>query len=112
MENQELLSVIGIIIVLLIIILYFIFGRLLQSAGKELGNTSLSKAGNVIIFILVLTLFTFAFSYLFITKLPSEVVKQETIYKPTKSELEAEMKAQEQIDDAVIPNLPAAPNNY
>ena len=106
MENQELLSVIGIIIVLLIIILYFIFGRLLQSAGKELGNTSLSKAGNVIIFILVLTLFTFAFSYLFITKSSSE-----RTYKPTKSELEAEMKAQEQIDDAVIPNLPA-PNNY
>lgn len=62
------MNIIAIIIALVITILYFIFGRLLQSAGKELGNTSLRKAGNIIIFIIVLTLFTSALFYLSITK--------------------------------------------
>ena len=108
MENQELLSFIGIMIVLVITTLYFIFGRLLQSAGKELGNTSLSKAGNIIIFILVLTLFTSAIYYLSIDKFSREANRTD---KPTKRE-KPSIKGQEQIDDAVIPNLPANPNNY
>ena len=101
MENQELLSFIGIMIVLVITTLYFIFGRLLQSAGKELGNTSLSKAGNIIIFILVLTLFTSAIYYLSIDKFSREANRT---YKPTKREKIDAIKAQEQIDNAVIPN--------
>jgi len=33
-------------------------------------------------------------------------------YKPTKREMNPEINAQEQIDNAIIPNLPTNPNSY
>ena len=43
----------GIIIGLFFMILYFIFGLKLNTAGHQLGNNSLRQAGNIIIFILL-----------------------------------------------------------
>ena len=75
MTDEFIFQALPILLGLFIIILFFIFGLKLQSAGDQLGNNSLRQAGNIIIFLLLFSIFVYILYYLSINNNVKEIKK-------------------------------------
>ena len=61
--------------VLLFIVLTFILGRKLHTAGDELGNNSLRQAGSIILFLLLFSIFFYIFYYISLNNKVKQIKK-------------------------------------